>query len=125
MRLENYDRELASMIAEEGRRQEETVKLIASENYASESVLSAMSCPIELGGTIFSNHLNDKYAEGYPGRRHYGGCEVVDEIENLAIARAKELFGAEHVNVQPHSGTQANLAAYAGLLKPGDRVLAM
>lgn len=125
MRLENYDSELASLIAEEGRRQGETIKLIASENYASEAVLSAMSCPVEIGGSVRENHLNDKYAEGYPGKRHYGGCEVVDEIEELAISRAIALFGAEHVNVQPHSGTQANLAAYAGLLKPGDRVLGM
>jgi glycine hydroxymethyltransferase len=125
MELESFDRELAILIAEEASRQADTIKLIASENYASEAVLAAISCPVEIGGVSWDNHLTDKYAEGYPGKRHYGGCEVVDQIEDLAIRRAKELFGAEHVNVQPHSGTQANLAAYAGLLKPGDRVLAM
>jgi len=125
MELESFDMELATLIAEEASRQADTVKLIASENYASEAVLSAMSCPVEMGGTAWENHLTDKYAEGYPGKRHYGGCEVVDQIEDLAILRAKTLFGAEHVNVQSHSGTQANLAAYAALLEPGDRVLAM
>ena len=125
MELESFDTELADLIAEEAKRQADTVKLIASENYASEAVLEAMSCPVEFGGTAWANHLTDKYAEGYPGKRHYGGCEVVDLIEDLAIQRAKALFGAEHVNVQPHSGTQANLAAYAGLLELGDRVLAM
>ncbi len=125
MDLIQYDRELASLIAEEGRRQAETIKLIASENYASQAVLSAATCPVTVDGVVWENHLNDKYAEGYPGRRHYGGCEVVDEIEDLAISRAIDLFGAEHANVQPHSGTQANLAAYMALLEPGDRVLAM
>lgn len=125
MELERYDGELASLIAEEARRQADTIKLIASENYASEAVLMAMSAPVEIDGVSWDNHLNDKYAEGYSGKRHYGGCEVVDEIEDLAIERAKTLFGAEHVNVQPHSGTQANLAAYMALIKPGDRVLAM
>ncbi len=123
--LERVDAELARLIVEEGRRQEETIKLIASENYASQAVLEAMACPVEFGGAALGNHLNDKYAEGYPGRRHYGGCEVVDLVEQLAIDRAKTLFGAEYINVQPHSGTQANLAAYAALLNVGDRVLAL
>ncbi|HZK66020.1 MAG TPA: serine hydroxymethyltransferase [Chloroflexota bacterium] len=124
-RLEQYDRELAMLIAEEAQRQADTIKLIASENYASRAVLEAISCPVEYGGAVWANNLNDKYAEGYPGKRHYGGCEVVDAVEQLALDRARSLFGAEHANVQPHSGTQANLAAYAALLQPGDRVLAM
>ncbi len=125
MELESFDSELAALIAEEASRQADTIKLIASENYASAAVISAMGCPVEMGGATWANHLTDKYAEGYSGKRHYGGCEVVDQIEDLAIERARALFGAEHVNVQPHSGTQANLAVYAGLLEPGDRVLAM
>ncbi|MHB0870078.1 MAG: serine hydroxymethyltransferase, partial [Chloroflexota bacterium] len=125
MQLERVDSELARLIVEEGRRQEDTIKLIASENYASQGVMAAMACPVEFGGAVWDNRLNDKYAEGYPGRRHYGGCEVVDEVEQLAIDRAKALFGAEHVNVQPHSGTQANLAVYAALLQIGDRVLGL
>jgi glycine hydroxymethyltransferase len=123
--LERVDSELARLIAEESRRQGDTIKLIASENYASQAVLDAMACSVEFGGTVWDNHLNDKYAEGYPGHRHYGGCEVVDQVEQLAIDRAKALFGAEHVNVQPHSGTQANLAVYAGLLSIGDRILGL
>ena len=123
--LEKIDGELARLIAEESRRQMDTIKLIASENYASEGVLAAMGCPVEFEGKIWDNHLNDKYAEGYPGHRHYGGCEVVDEIEELAIERAKEIFGADYINVQPHSGTQANLAVYAALLDTGDKILAM
>jgi len=123
--LERVDVELARLIAEEGRRQDETIKLIASENYASQAVLEALATSVRFGGVLSTNHLNDKYAEGYPGRRHYGGCEVVDLVEQLAIDRAKALFGAEYVNVQPHSGTQANLAVYAALLEVGDRVLAM
>ncbi len=123
--LERVDSELARLIAEESRRQGDTIKLIASENYASQAVLDAMACSVEFGGGIWDNHLNDKYAEGYPGHRHYGGCEVVDQVEQLAIDRAKALFGAEHVNVQPHSGTQANLAAYVGLLTIGDRILGL
>ncbi|HEX2098406.1 MAG TPA: serine hydroxymethyltransferase [Rubrobacteraceae bacterium] len=95
-------------------RQRTTIELIASENFASPAVLEAQ-------GSVLTN----KYAEGYPGRRYYGGCEQVDKVENLAIERAKELFGAEHVNVQPHSGSQANEAAYAALIEPGDKVLAM
>ena len=90
------------------------LQLIASENFTSPAVLAA------LGST-----LSNKYAEGYPGRRYYGGCEVVDRAEEIGIARAKELFGAEHANLQPHSGASANLAAYAALLSPGDTVLAM
>ncbi len=125
MELERIDSELAQLIVEESRRQDGTLKLIASENYASHGVLVAMSSTVEFGGTAWENHLNDKYAEGYPGKRHYGGCEVVDQVEQLAINRAKAVFGAEHVNVQPHSGTQANLAAYAGLLEAGDRVLGL
>jgi len=122
---EKADGELARLIAEESRRQGETIKLIASENYASEAVLQAMGCPVEVDGVVWDNHLNDKYAEGYPGHRHYGGCEVVDQIEQLAIDRAKALFGAEHVNVQPHSGTQTNLGVYAGLLSVGDKILGL
>ena len=95
-------------------RQRTTIELIASENFASPAVLEAQ-------GSVLTN----KYAEGYPGRRYYGGCEQVDKVENLAIERAKELFGAEHVNVQPHSGSQANEAAYAALLEPGDKILSM
>jgi glycine hydroxymethyltransferase len=95
-------------------RQRATIELIASENFASPAVLEAQ-------GSVLTN----KYAEGYPGRRYYGGCEQVDKVENLAIERAKELFEAEHVNVQPHSGSQANEAAYAALIEPGDKVLSM
>ena len=95
-------------------RQEEQLELIASENHASEEVMAAM-------GTALTN----KYAEGYPGRRYYGGCEHVDEVEDLARDRAKELFGSERANVQPHSGTQANMAAFMAVLDPGDKVLAM
>lgn len=95
-------------------RQRTTIELIASENFASQAVLAAQ-------GSVLTN----KYAEGYPGKRYYGGCEQVDKVETLAIERAKELFGAEHVNVQPHSGSQANEAAYAALIEPGDKVLSM
>src|SRR3954463_6265923 len=95
-------------------RQRTTIELIASENFTSPAVLAAQ-------GSVLTN----KYAEGYPGRRYYGGCEQVDKVEILAIERAKRLFGAEHVNVQPHSGSQANEAAYAALLDPGDKVLSM
>jgi len=108
------DPELADIVLRELDRQRETLQLIASENFTSPAVLAA------LGST-----LSNKYAEGYPGRRYYGGCEVVDEAETIGIARAKELFGAEHANLQPHSGAQANFAAYAALLTPGDTVLAM
>ncbi len=109
-----YDKELFDAIEQERERQERGLELIASENFVSEAVLEAQ-------GSILTN----KYAEGYPGRRYYGGCEFVDIIENLAIDRAKELFGAEYANVQPHSGSQANMAAYRALLEPGSKILGM
>ena len=112
--LFDVDPEVAAAIQNETRRQAETLEMIASENFVSDAVLEAV-------GSVFTN----KYAEGYPGRRYYGGCEFVDVVENLAIDRAKALFGAEHVNVQPHSGTQANIAAYLALLDPGDKILGM
>ncbi len=112
--LQEVDPEVAAAIKSEVRRQDGTLELIASENFVSRAVLEAV-------GSVFTN----KYAEGYPGRRYYGGCEYADEVESLAISRAKELFGAEHVNVQPHSGTQANIAAYLALLEPGDKILGM
>lgn len=112
--LQMEDPEVFALIEDERRRQTDGIELIASENYVSPAVLAAT-------GSVLTN----KYAEGFPGRRYYGGCEFVDEIEQLAIERAKRLFGAEHVNVQPHAGAQANLAAYLALLKPGDTVLAM
>ncbi len=108
------DSEVQSALDGELERQRATIELIASENFASPAVLAAQ-------GSVLTN----KYAEGYPGKRYYGGCEQVDKVENLAIERAKELFGAEHVNVQPHSGSQANEAAYAALIEPGDKVLSM
>jgi glycine hydroxymethyltransferase len=111
--LEQTDPEIAAAIRGETERQSRNLELIASENFVSEAVLEAL-------GSVLTN----KYAEGYPGRRYYGGCEMVDVAEELAIARAKELFGVEHVNVQPHSGSQANMAVYFTLLKPGDTVLA-
>ena len=111
-RLGDVDPEIAKAIRDETHRQNRNLELIASENFVSSAVLEAV-------GSVLTN----KYAEGYPGRRYYGGCEVVDVVEELAIARAKELFGAEHVNVQPHSGAQANMAVYFALLKPGDVVL--
>ena len=114
MNLSRRDPDIDSAIKREGRRQIFTLNLIASENYASEAVLEAQG-----------SFLTNKYAEGYPGRRFYGGCEEIDEVERLAIERAKSLYGAEYANVQPHSGTQANMAAYFAVLKPGDRVLAM
>ena len=110
--LEQADPEIAKAIRAETERQSRNLELIASENFVSEAVLEAV-------GSVMTN----KYAEGYPGKRYYGGCEIVDIAENLAISRAKELFGAEHVNVQPHSGSQANMAVYFALLKPGDTVL--
>ena len=112
--LASCDPELASAISAESRRQRESINLIASENYASRAVREAQ-------GSVLTN----KYAEGYPGRRYYGGCEFVDVAENLAIARAKRLFGAEHVNVQPHSGAQANMAVYHSQLQPGDTVMGL
>jgi glycine hydroxymethyltransferase len=111
-RLEQVDPEVAKAIRDETERQARNLELIASENFVSEAVLEA-------AGSVLTN----KYAEGYPGRRYYGGCEFVDVVEELAITRAKELFGAEHANVQPHSGSQANMAVYMSLLKPGDTVL--
>lgn len=110
----NTDPILAEAMQQELGRQRGTVELIASENFVSKAVMAAMGSP-----------LTNKYAEGYPGKRYYGGCTYVDVAENLAIARAKELFGAEHVNVQPHSGSQANFAVYFAFLKPGDTILGM
>ncbi|MDH3274946.1 MAG: serine hydroxymethyltransferase [Gammaproteobacteria bacterium] len=112
--LESYDPEIAEAINQEERRQEEHIELIASENYASPRVMAAQ-------GSVLTN----KYAEGYPGKRYYGGCEFVDDSETLAIERAKQLFGADYANVQPHSGSQANAAAYMALCVPGDTVLGM
>jgi glycine hydroxymethyltransferase len=112
--LREVDPEVADAIVAETKRQAGTLELIASENFVSEATLEAV-------GSVFTN----KYAEGYPGRRYYGGCEFVDVVESLAIERAKELFGAEHANVQPHSGTQANVATYLALLEPGDKILGM
>ena len=110
----SQDAALFAAISREAQRQRDNLELIASENYASPAVREAMA-----------TCLTNKYAEGYPGHRYYGGCEFVDEVENLAIARAKQLFGAEHANVQPHSGSQANMAAYMALLQPGDTILGM
>jgi glycine hydroxymethyltransferase len=112
--LETVDPDVARAIKLETARQEYTLELIASENFVSEAVLEAQ-------GSVMTN----KYAEGYPGKRYYGGCQYVDIVENLAIERAKELFGADHVNVQPHSGSQANMAVYFSVLKPGDTILGM
>ena len=113
-RIEGFDPELAAAIAAENRRQEDHVELIASENYASPRVMEAQG-----------SQLTNKYAEGYPGKRYYGGCEYVDIPERLAIERAKQLFGADYANVQPHSGSQANQAVFFALLKPGDTILGM
>jgi len=112
--LQASDPEIYRAIADERRRQNESIELIASENFVSQAVLEA-------AGSVMTN----KYAEGYPGRRYYGGCENVDVAERLAISRAQELFGAEHVNVQPHSGTQANMAVYFSVLEPGDKLMGM
>jgi glycine hydroxymethyltransferase len=112
--LDSVDPQIADVLREEARREATGLELIPSENLVSEAVLEAM-------GSIFTN----KYAEGYPGRRYYGGCEFADKVEQLAIDRAKELFGAEHANVQAHSGTSANIAVYMSLLQPGDTVLGM
>jgi len=112
--IAQYDAELAKAIADERQRQEDHVELIASENYTSPRVLEAQ-------GSVLTN----KYAEGYPGKRYYGGCEFVDVAEVLAIERAKQLFGADYANVQPHSGSSANIAVYMALLNPGDTVLGM
>jgi glycine hydroxymethyltransferase len=112
--IKGYDPELWSALERETQRQEDHIELIASENYASPRVLEAQ-------GSVLTN----KYAEGYPGKRYYGGCEYVDIAEQLAIDRAKKLFGAEYANVQPHSGSQANFAVYTAMLKPGDTILGM
>jgi len=114
MRISGYDDELWAVIQDEERRQEEHVELIASENYTSPRVLQAQ-------GSVLTN----KYAEGYPGKRYYGGCEYVDKAEQLAIDRAKKLFGADYANVQPHSGSQANAPVYMALCQPGDTILGM
>ncbi|MCI0476906.1 MAG: serine hydroxymethyltransferase, partial [Anaerolineales bacterium] len=112
--LASADPETFAIIENERQRQRHGLELIASENYASRAVLEAV-------GSVLTN----KYAEGYPAKRYYNGCEFIDQAETLAIERAKKLFGAQHANVQPHSGSQANLAAYVALLQPGDTVLAM
>lgn len=112
--LDRADPAIADLVRAEAKRQALSIELIASENFVSDAVLEAM-------GTVLTN----KYAEGYPGRRYYGGCDVVDEVETLAIDRAKQLFGADHANVQPHSGSGANAAVYQAVLKPGDTILAM
>src|SRR5581483_622517 len=112
--LHEVDPEIAAAIDNEERRQHEGLELIASENFVSEAVLEAM-------GSVFTN----KYAEGYPGKRYYGGCEFTDVVENLARDRAKQLFCADHANVQPHAGSQANMAAYAAVIQPGDTVLGL
>ena len=112
--LAQFDPEIASQMQSEYHRQQRNIELIASENIASPAVIAAM-------GSVLTN----KYAEGYPGKRYYGGCEVVDVIEQIAIDRAKQLFGAEYANVQPHSGAQANLAAYMAVLQPGDTIVGM
>lgn len=113
-KIKAYDPEIYAAITAELSRQQNKIELIASENFVSETVMEAMGTP-----------LTNKYAEGYPGKRYYGGCEFVDVAENLAIDRAKELFGAEYANVQPHSGAQANMAVFFALLNPGDTVLSM
>ena len=114
MTIDRFDPELARAIAGERQRQEDHIELIASENYASPRVLEAQ-------GSVLTN----KYAEGYPGKRYYGGCEFVDVVEQLAIDRVKRLFGADYANVQPHSGSQANAAAWMALLNPGDTILGL
>ena len=112
--MKKFDAEVYNIMQREIKRQEDNIELIASENFTSEAVMEAMGSP-----------LTNKYAKGYPGKRYYGGCDVVDEIENLARERMKKLFNAEHANVQPHSGSQANMAVYFAFLKPGDTVLGM
>src|ERR1041384_5314461 len=112
--LAEVDPIIAGAVDNEVARQATGLELIASENFVSEAVLEA-------AGSVFTN----KYAEGYPGKRYYGGCEWADEVETLAIERAKKLFGAEHANVQPHAGSQANMAAYAAVLQPGDTIFGM
>src|SRR3977135_2903415 len=112
--LAEFDPQIGNAIDNETRRQHEGLELIASENFVSEAVLEAM-------GSVFTN----KYAEGYPGKRYYGGCEYADVVEDLARERAKKLFGAEHANVQPHAGSQANMEAFAAVLQPGDTILGL
>jgi len=112
--IEKVDKDIAELIEAEVERQNSHIELIASENWVSKAVMAAMGSP-----------LTNKYAEGYPGKRFYGGCGCVDEVEKLAIERAKELFGCEYANVQPHSGAQANMAVFFAMLKPGDTVLGM
>ena len=114
MNYQEQDPQLWAAIAAEKKRQQGHIELIASENIVSEGVLAAQ-------GSVLTN----KYAEGYPGKRYYGGCEYIDVVEDLALDRAKELFGAKYANVQPHSGSQANAAAYRSLIAPGDTVLGM
>ncbi|MFB6309121.1 MAG: serine hydroxymethyltransferase, partial [Haloarculaceae archaeon] len=113
-RVRDTDPEVADALSGEVERQNDTLAMIASENHVSEAVLEAQG-----------SELTNKYAEGYPGERYYGGCEYADEVEQLAIDRAKELWGAEHVNVQPHSGSQANMGVYLAMLEPGDRILSL
>ena len=112
--IEAFDPQVAKALSQESQRQEEHIELIASENYASPLVMAAQG-----------SKLTNKYAEGYPGKRYYGGCEFVDDVETLAIERAKELFGADYANVQPHSGSQANAAVYHALVEPGDTIMGM
>src|SRR5262249_4252287 len=112
--LAEADPQIAVALDNEARRQHDGLELIASENFVSEAVLEAMS-------SVFTN----KYAEGYPGKRYYGGCEFADIVENLARDRAKQLFGAEHANVQPHAGSQANMEAYSAIIQPGDTILGL
>jgi len=112
--INNLDSELRSAVLAEEKRQEEHIELIASENYASASTMA-------LQGSVLTN----KYAEGYPNRRYYGGCEVIDQVENIAINRLKELFSVDYANVQPHSGSQANSAVFDAFLKPGDKILGL
>lgn len=112
--ISNFDAEVAKAMTDEINRQDENIELIASENIVSKAVMAAMGSP-----------LTNKYAEGYPGKRYYGGCQHVDVVEELAIARAKELFGCEYVNVQPHSGAQANMAAFFAIMEPGDTFMGM
>jgi glycine hydroxymethyltransferase len=112
--IQKIDPELAVDISHELQRQQNNIELIASENFVSKAVMAAMGSP-----------LTNKYAEGYPGNRFYGGCEKIDVVENLAISRLKQLFSAEHANVQPHSGAQANMAVYFAALTPGDTIMGM
>ena len=112
--VKEFDPEIAAAISDELERQRDHIELIASENFVSKAVMAAMGSP-----------LTNKYAEGYPGKRYYGGCQYVDVVENLAIERAKKLFGCDYVNVQPHSGAQANLAVFFAIVKPGDTVMGM